>query len=169
MQKIVKIDDDDLDWLGIHSSRLNAHLVKTIFKKEAHREIIKNPTVHLPIKEKIAVAGGWKPGWSTDYVSTMVAQEYDIDTVINLSNIEYAYTCDPKKYKKAQKIEETTWQEFRKIVGNTWKPGMNTPFDPIASKKGEQLGLKVIIADGKNLKNLSNIIENKPYKGTTIK
>lgn len=167
-QKIVKVADDDLDWLGIHSSRLNAHLIKTIFRKEAHQEIIKNPTIHLPVPEKVIVAGGWKPGWSTDYVSTMVAQEYDVDTVINLSNIKYAYDKDPKKYKNAKKLKDVSWQEFRKVIGNTWKPGMNTPFDPIASKKGEQLGLKVIIANGKDLKNLSNIIEKKPYKGTTI-
>lgn len=167
-QKVVKVADDDLDWLGIHSSRLNAHLIKTIFRKEAHQEIIKNPTIHLPVPEKIVVAGGWKPGWSTDYVSTMVAQEYEVDTVINLSNIKYAYTKDPKKYKTAKKIERSSWPEFRKIVGNKWKPGMNGPFDPIACKKGEQLGLKVIIADGKDLNNLEKIIEGKTYEATTI-
>lgn len=168
-KKVIKVKYDDLDWLGVHSSRLNAHLVKTIFADLAHREIIKNPTIHLPIREKIAVAGGWKPGWSTDYVATMVAQEYEVDTVINLSNIKYAYTKDPNKYKSAEKIINTDWEHFRKIVGSEWRPGMNAPFDPIASKKGEQLGLRVIIADGKDLKNLSNIIEGKPYKGTTIK
>ncbi len=167
-QKIVKVADDDLDWLGIHSSRLNAHLIKTIFREVAHQEIIKNPTIHLPVPEKVVVAGGWKPGWSTDYVATLVAQEYEADTVINLSNIKYAYDKDPKKYKNAKKLENVNWKEFRKVVGNSWKPGLNTPFDPIASKKGEQLGLKVIIADGKNLKNLSNIIEGKNYQGTTV-
>lgn len=168
-KKIIKIKNDDLDWLGVHSSRLNAHLIKTIFADVAHRKIIKNPTIHLLIKEKMAVAGGWKPGWSTDYVATMVAQEYKVGTVINLSNIKYAYTKDPNKYKNAEKIIDTDWKSFRKVVGSEWKPGMNTPFDPIASKKGEQLGLKVIIADGKDLKNLSKIIEGKNYKGTTIK
>lgn len=167
-KKIIKVKDDDLDWLGIHSSRLNAHLIKTVFADIAHREIIKNPTIHLPIKEKVAVAGGWKPGWSTDYVAAMVAQEYDVDTVINLSNIKYACDKDPKKYPDAKIIKETNWKEFRKIVGNAWNPGMNVPFDPIASKKGEQLGLKVIIADGKDLKNLAAIIDGKKYQGTTI-
>src|SRR5262245_17399859 len=32
---------EDLDWLGIHSSRLNAHLVRTIFRDIAHPYIIK--------------------------------------------------------------------------------------------------------------------------------
>src|SRR6056297_1478668 len=63
-QKVVKIAPEDLDWLGIHSSRLNAHLIRTIFRDVAHPEIIKNPTIHMPTEEKLVVGGGWKPGWS---------------------------------------------------------------------------------------------------------
>ncbi len=166
--KIVKINPNDLDWLGIHSSRLNAHLIRTIFRKEAHPEIIKNPTIHMPDNEKIIIGGGWKPGWSTDYVATMIAQEYEVKNIINLSNIDYAYTKDPQKYKNAKKIEKITWKNFRKIVGNKWTPGLNTPFDPIASRKGEQLGLSVFIMDGKNLNNLKNCLNGKSIKGTII-
>lgn len=165
--KIKTVKNSDLDWLGIHASRLNAHLVKTVFSEQAHQEIIKNPTIHMHAPEKIVVAGGWKPGWSTDYVAAIVAQEYGAETLINLSNIDYAYTKDPKKHKDAKKIEEINWKNFRKIVGNKWKPGLNKPFDPIASKKAEQLGLRVIIA-GRDLNNLKSILENKKFKGTII-
>ncbi len=168
-KKIIKIEAEDLDWLGIHSSRLNAHLIRTIFRDIAHPEIIKNPTIHMPSQEKVVVAGGWKPGWSTDYVATMIAQEYEIDTIINLSNIDYAYTKDPEKSNNAQKIKDIDWVDFRKIVGDKWKPGLNAPFDPIASKKGEQLGLKVIITNGQDLSNLKNILDQKTFKGTIIK
>lgn len=166
--KITKIDNDDKDWLGIHSTRLNAHLIKTIFWDTAHHEIIKNPTALLHSTKKIIVAGGWKPGWSTDFVATMIAQEYEVGTIINLSNIEYAYDKDPKKFKNAKKIEACNWTDFRKIVGNEWTPGLNMPFDPIASKKAQHLNLKVIIANGKDLANLKNILNNNKYKGTTI-
>ena len=166
--KITKITDDDKDWLGIHSTRLNAHLIRTIFWDLAHPEIIKNPTIRLHSDKKIIVAGGWKPGWSTDYVATMIAQEYEVSTIINLSNIECAYDKDPKKFKDAKKIETSNWADFRKIVGDKWTPGLNMPFDPIASKKAQQHNLKVIVADGKNLTNLANILNNKKYKGTTI-
>jgi len=168
VNKIVKIDPNDLDWLGIHSSRLNAHLIRTIFRKDAHPEIIKNPTIHMASKERIVVGGGWKPGWSTDYVATMIAQEYEIKNVINLSNIDFAYTKDPKKYPDAEKIEKTNWAEFRKIVGNKWTPGLNAPFDPIASRKGEQLGLSVFIMNGKNLDNLENCLNGEKFEGTII-
>lgn len=168
-QKVIKINPEDLDWLGIHSSRLNAHLIRTIFRDVAHPEIIKNPTIHLPIKEKVVVGGGWKPGWSTDYVATLVAQEYEVQTVINLSNIDHAYWQDPKKNKNAQPITETDWASFRKVVGDKWEPGLNAPFDPIASQKAQQLGLKVIIANGKNLANLKKILNKQNFKGTVIK
>lgn len=166
--KVIKIKNDDLDWLGIHSSRLNAHLIKTIFHDVAHPEIIKNPTIHMGGNEKVVVGGGWKPGWSTDYVATMIAQEHEVPVVINLSNIDHVYDKDPKKYKDARKIENINWHDFRKIVGNRWVPGMNAPFDPIASKQGEQLGLKVILANGKNLKNLKDCLNGKKFKGTVI-
>src|SRR3990167_6621397 len=33
---------EDLDWLGIHATRLNAHLVRTIFRDIAHPYILKH-------------------------------------------------------------------------------------------------------------------------------
>ena len=114
------------------------------------------------------VAAGWRPGWSTDYVSTILAERLNAKTVINLSNIKYVYTKDPKKFKSAKIIKEITWPDFRKIVGNKWDPGLNAPFDPVASANAEKLGLKVIIAQGKNTKNLNNILNNKKFIGTVI-
>ncbi len=167
--KVVKISLDDLDWLGIHSSRLNAHLLRTIFRDQAHPEIIKNPTIHIEAKENIVVGGGWKPGWSTDYVATMIAQEYEIKHLVNLTNIDYVYTKNPNKYKDAEKIKETNWKDFRKLVGDKWTPGLNTPFDPIATQKGEKLGLEVTLMNGGNLDNLKKYLNGETFKGTIIK
>ena len=36
------MSDEDLDWLGIHATRLNAHLLRTIFEDIAHPRIIEN-------------------------------------------------------------------------------------------------------------------------------
>jgi uridylate kinase len=41
--KVTVLTKDDQDWLGVHSTRLNAHLIKTIFRKYAHPRINKNP------------------------------------------------------------------------------------------------------------------------------
>lgn len=167
--KIVKITSDDLDWLGIHATRLNAHLLRTVFRDVAHPEIIKNPTFHINSKRKLVVAGGWKPGWSTDYVAAMIAQEYEVPTVINLTNIDYAYDKDPKKFPNAKKLKSIGWKDFRRIVGNKWKPGLNMPFDPIASRKAERLGLEVVIMNGKKLQNFKNCLDGKKFNGSIIK
>jgi len=168
-RRVVKITAEDLDWLGIHATRLNAHLLRTIFREQAHPQIIKSPTFRLVSREKIVVAAGWKPGWSTDYVATVLAHEYDIKTIINLSNIDYVYNKDPKKFKDAKKLAKISWSAFRKLVGNKWDPGLNAPFDPIASQKSEKLGLEVIIMNGKDINNIKNYFNNKKFKGTVIK
>ena len=167
--RVVKIEREDLDWLGIHATRLNAHLLRTVFRDQANPEIIKNPTFRLFSEKKIMVASGWKPGWSTDYVASMIAQEYDVKTIINLSNIDYVYDKDPNKHADAKIKTKMTWAEFRKLVGNIWSPGLNAPFDPVAAKKSQELGLEVIIMNGKNIDNLKNCLEEKKFKGTVIR
>jgi len=173
--KVTKLTREDLDWLGIHTTRLNAHLVKTIFRAYANPRINKNPrtkedlTTHFDNGEGIMVAAGWKPGWSTDYVATIIAERLGAKKLINLSNIKYACDKDPKKFKDAKIIKEINWKNFRRIVGNRWDPGLNMPFDPVASKLAQENNLEVIIAEGKNLKNLKNILEEKEFQGTVIK
>lgn len=172
--KITRLTSDDRDWIGVHCTRLNAHLIKTIFRAHAHPRINKNPLTKANIKkhfakgESIMVAAGWRPGWSTDYVATILAERLKAKTVINLSNIKYVYDKDPKKYKTAQKITKIGWASFRKIVGNRWDPGLNTPFDPVASKHAQKLGLKVIIAEGRDILNLERMLNNKTFTGSTI-
>lgn len=166
--KALSINDEDRDWLGIHSTRLNAHLLRTIFREVAHPKIIKDPMETFKTNKKIIIGSGWKPGWSTDYVAAMIAEKYKVKTIINLSNIDYVYDSDPKKNVNALKFEKIQWKNFRKIVGSKWKPGMNAPFDPIASKKGEALGLEVIIMNGKNLDILKKYFSKGKIIGTKI-
>lgn len=173
--KITKLTRDDSDWLGIHATRMNAHLIKTIFRDHAHPRINKNPRTkedlskHFSKGEKIMVAAGWRPGWSTDYVAVILAQRLGAEKLINLSNIKYVYNKDPKKFKDAKIIKEINWKNFRRIVGNRWDPGLNAPFDPVASKLAEKIKLEVIIAEGRNLKNLKNILDDRNFEGTVIK
>ena len=50
---------DDLDWLGIHATRLNAHLLRTIFRDIAHPYIIKHYDIIRKVSEPVAVAAGF--------------------------------------------------------------------------------------------------------------
>ncbi len=163
-----ELNPNDLDWLGIHSTRLNGHLLRTIFRKVAHARIIDNPNHKVNAADPVLVAAGYRPGWSTDYVAVLLAKKYEGRVVVNLSNIDYVYTKDPRKFKDAKPIKEIAWRDFRKIVGNKWDPGLHLPFDPVASKLAEKMKLKVVIMNGKNLPNLKNFLVGKKFKGTII-
>lgn len=168
--KVSGIDNEEKDWLGIHSTRLNAHLLRTIFKLHANPKLFKNfDKDEINFKESILIGAGWKPGWSTDYVAVLLAEKYGAKSVINLSNIDYAYTEDPKVNPDAKRIEEMSWKDFREIVGSEWDPGMSAPFDPIASKKADELDLSVAILNGKNFSNLNDYMDSKEFKGSVIK
>ncbi len=163
-----QLTQDDLDWLGIHATRLNAHLIRTIFRDLAHPYILKHYEIIRKVKERIVVCAGWKPGWSTDYCATLICQDYNSKTLLNLSNVRMVYTKDPRKHKDARPLQEISWRNYRRIIGNKWIPGMNAPFDPIASRKAQQLKLKVLILDGRNLKNLTKYFAGKKFVGTII-
>lgn len=158
---------DDLDWLGIHASRLNAHLIRTIFRDIAHPYIVKHYEIIRKVSEPIVVGGGWKPGWSTDYCAVLLCEDYNVDTILNLSDIPQVYDKDPQ-YPDAKPQRQMNWGEFRKLVGDTWIPGMNVPFDPIASKKAQELRIKLVVMRGNDFDNLANYFARKEFVGTTI-
>lgn len=166
---IDKVKSDDLDWLGIHSTKLNAHLLRTIFRRAAHPKIIYDPTEKIACRESILVAAGWKPGWSTDYDAVMLAKTYGAEKILNLSNIDYVFDRDPKKYKNAKRIEETDWRNFRKLLPDKWSPGLNSPFDPVASANAQKFKLEVAIVNGRNYRSIENYLSGGKFIGTRIK
>ena len=166
---IGNLTDHDLDWLGIHSTRLNAHLLRTIFADIAYPRIIKDydqPTVVF--REPVVIGAGWKPGWSTDYNAVILARDYQAKMIINLSNIDWVYDKDPKIFSSAKPIKKITWEEMEKLVGTKWRPGINAPFDPVATQLAKKLKISVIVANGQNLDNLKRIVEGEEFIGTTI-
>ena len=84
-----------------------------------------------------------------------------------MSNIDYVYSADPKKDPSAEKVTDISWARFRKLVGNDWDPGLNMPFDPIASREAERSRLKVIII-GNDMDNLEKLLRGEKFEGTTI-
>ena len=160
--------DEQADWIGIMATRLNAQLVRAIMGEWCTQEVVINPTQVEPLMGRVLVAAGWKPGFSTDYDAVLLAERFQANAVINLSNIEKIHTDDPKKNPNAKPIDAISWTDFCSMVGDVWVPGKNIPFDPIASRHAAKIGLKVICAAGKNLANLKNILLDKNFVGTTI-
>jgi uridylate kinase len=166
--KILNISDRDKDWLGIHATRDNAHLLRTIFKNYACPEILDNPHKKIDENYKIFIGSGWKPGWSTDYDMVLLAKRFSADKIIIASKIAYVYDDDIAKRKNAKPIKQISWKNYIKLIGSKWKPGMGAPVDPIAAKFAAKSKMKVIVTQGTNLKNLENILLNKKFKGTII-
>ena len=164
----INISKSERDWLGITATRLNAKLLQTILGSVCHEEIISDPSKKIKSAKKVVVAGGYKPGWSTDYVSVLIAKNNGVKSVINLSNIDYVYDKDPRQFSDAKKLETISWAEFRKMIGNRWNPGMNAPFDPIASKEADKSGIDVVVMNGANIKNIDDFLSEGKFKGTVI-
>ena len=155
------------DLLGIKTTEANAQLVLSILHDVAHPSIHPDYTHHVDFAQ-VLIGCGFLPGTSTDFDAVKFAEEYRAQTVINLSNITYVHTKDPKKHADARKIERISWKEFRKLVGDKWQAGLNLPFDPIASKHAEKLGLSVVILNGRDLANFRAYVDGKKFRGTVI-
>lgn len=167
-RQITKVSPTDLDWIGIEATRYNAGLVRTIFSKEAYSQVVEDPTKKIETNKKILIGCGWKPGCSSDKDAVLLAQNFNIKTVVNLSNIDFIYDKDPKKFKDAKPVETMTWKKFFEIIGKKWQPGMNAPFDPVAGKLAGKLGIKVVVMKGTNLANFTNFLKGKKFRGTVI-
>lgn len=159
---------EEQDWLGIRATHINAQLVKAMFSDLCTDNIITDPTGHIVFKGQVLVAAGWKPGFSTDNDAVILAERFQGKLIINLSNIAKVYTDDPKQNPEAKPLDTISWDEFKILVGSTWVPGKNTPFDPIASKRAAKLRMKVICADGRNVANTMAILNKEEFVGTVI-
>lgn len=166
---VAGLNNEALDWLGIYATRFNAEFIRLLFGKFAHGEVIKNPTQKITTNKPIIVAGGWKPGCSTDKDAVLLARGLGAKTVVNLSNIDYVYDRDPRLNPRAKRFDKIGWADFRKIVGSKWRPGANVPFDPLAAREAQKFGLSVSFVKGTDLKQLGKVLTNQKFKGTIVK
>ena len=169
IKKVTNPSSEDLDWSGIFVTRLNAELVRICFGNLAHARIIMDPDDLPKTTRPILLGGGWKPGNSSDLSAVHSAKNIGAKKVINLSNIDFVYDKDPKKYPDAKPLKEMSWKDFREFFPKEWDPGANVPFDPIAALEAEELSLEVVIMNGKNIENLKNYLDGKEFVGTLIK
>ena len=167
-KEVIKMSNEDLDWLGIYATHFNARFVGLLIKGWSDKKLIENPTKKMKSKKPVLIAGGWKPGCSTDYDAVLLAKTYKAKEVINLSNIDYIYDSDPRQNPQAKKMENLTWAQLRQIVGDNWEPGANLPFDPIAAKEAQKLKLAVKFVKGTDLTSMEDVLYGKIYKGSLI-
>ena len=165
---MTKASRDQLDLIGIKATILNAQLVSTVFGKLADGRIVTDPRVSLRRKAPVIVGAGWLPGCSSDLDAVLLARQFGAGRLINFSNISYVYDRDPRRYPGAKPLKKLTWPEFRRMFGGRWRPGLNSPFDPVAARAAQKAGLSVVIADGRDLANIDRIISGRPFRGSVI-
>jgi uridylate kinase len=168
--KVSTLSSEDLDWLGLHATRLNGHLLRTIFRDTAHPVMITNPddVLDVPAHAKLIVAAGYRPGASTDLRAVQIAVRMQATRVINLSDIDFAYDKDPRKFKNAQPLKTISWSDFRALLPAEWDPGLSAPFDPVAAREAEKRGIEVVIINGSRLTQVRKYLEGKTFTGTKI-
>lgn len=167
--KISRLADEDKDWIGIHATRLNAQLLGSIFRDVSDPVVFDARRKMKALKYKITIGSGWRPGWSTDFVSAQIAADFKVKEFINAGKPAYVYEKDPKKFPKAKKFENLTWLEYRKLIPQKWIPGFSSPVDPIAARLCQKEKITAIVINGKNLKNFGNLLRGKDFSGTIIK
>ncbi|MDR2661633.1 MAG: UMP kinase, partial [Treponema sp.] len=74
-------DPDEADWIGVMATRLNAQLVKAVFGPYCKEPVVTNPTAAESFTGRVLVAAGWKPGFSSDYDATLLAEKFGAKTV----------------------------------------------------------------------------------------
>lgn len=168
LKEIGITDPKALDWIGIYATHLNAEVLRLSFGTTAHPDILKDPEKKVPWKTPVLVAGGGFPGWSTDYDAIVLAERYGADTVVNISNIDYVYTADPKKDPNARPIPQITWTDLITMLPDKWVPGLSSPFDPVAARKAQKLKLTVSIVNGQSMADISRALDGLPFRGTVI-
>jgi uridylate kinase len=165
---VVRITDDDKDWIGIHATRLHAHLLRTIFRETADPVVIdargKIPRLTYPV----TIASGWRPGWSTDYVALQIAADYGVREVVIAGKPDHVYNKDNAKYTDAKPLYELSWGDYRKLVPRKWKPGLHAPVDPVGAALAENEGMKAIIIDGRVIRNFRDLLNGKEFQGTIV-
>lgn len=157
-----------LDEIGISLTKANASLVKSLFGKYAFSEVLSDPTKKIRTKKRIVIFGGYKPGWSTDYDAVLMAKTLKEKLVINLTNVDFVYDKDPKKFSKAKPLRKISFFELKKIVGKKWVSGGNFPFDPLAVDLAMKERIKIVIMNGNRVDNLNNFFTGRDFLGTEV-
>ena len=172
--EVVNGNVEKRDLIGLEGTKINAALLFTIFEGKAYPRIIhdnlsKKDLLQAKISgENLYIASGGKPGRSTDYGATKLAEVFGTKDVIIAGNVPYVFDRDPKNNPQAKAFPEISWKEYEKLIPKKWTPGFSSPVDPIATQLAKKLKLQVKVIKGTDFVNFKNAIDGKKFKGTLI-
>ena len=160
----------ECDHAGILATRENAKALIQKLEGKSNRRIPES--IHEAAesyKGGILVMGGTEPGHSTDAVAALLAEWLKADLLVNASNVDAVYDKNPKEHSDAKPYKEIPIKELMGILWNcSMEAGKYPLLDLTSARIIERSRIRTIILDGRDLKNLRNAIEGRPYKGTTV-
>jgi len=169
LKEVNDVSDKQLDWMGIHATRLNGQLLRLIFAETAHDELVLTSAAAKRADAPIVVgAAGGTPGRSTDYAALKIAQSIGADHVIELSDVSHIYSADPDTNPDATAFDTLGWSQYREMIPDSWRPGLHVPFDPVSAEFAQAHDIEVAMMSGESIQNLINYLDNDEFVGTTI-
>ncbi len=166
------------DYIGIALTRVNAKLLISALKDaypepfSDYKEVAEAKAVVKGEGEdeeaKIAVMGGVSPGYTTDAVAAILAEYVNADLFIDVTSVDGVYDADPRIYPDARKYDKLTAKELVALtMKEELKAGSRIIIDPVAAKIIERSGIKTIVIDGSNPRNILDAVHGK-HHGTEI-
>ncbi len=149
------------DLMGIEASRMNAMLLIAGLKDKAFRLVPRSfdEVSYALSSGKVLVTGGLQPGQSTNAVAALIAEFFEADILINLSNVEKVYSQDPKIYPEAEAYDRITIKKLLEILqSNEEKPGKYDLFDRVGCEIIKRSRIKLTFTDGSKPKNIKKIL-----------
>jgi uridylate kinase len=162
------ISEELLDSIGIAVTRVNALFLASQLQKNIYT-IPHSTQEAAQSNQPIVIMGGTTPGHSTDFVGAELASIANADLFIIATNVDGVYDKDPKDSSDATLYSTISAQELLNKYGSVWnKAGGNTVVDGPALQKIKSESIPTIVLNGSNIDNFSNVLNHKPFHGTTI-
>jgi len=168
LAQVRNVTDDENDWMGIYTTHFNAQFMRLAFGELAHKKVATEYGKKISFKTPVLIGAGEVPGHSTDFDAVLLAKMFGAKHIVNISNIDYVYTADPRKYAGAQPLPRLSWDEYLALLPKRWVPGLSSPFDMTAAALAKKARLTVSIVNGSKLKEVANALDNKAFQGSLI-
>ncbi|MBI3860093.1 MAG: UMP kinase [Thaumarchaeota archaeon] len=136
------------DTIAIHASRLNARLVAMKLGGVSSVPTSIDGMLLRLARNRVAVMGGLRPGITTDTVAAIVAQRWHADMLVKCSDQNGIYTEDPRKNKRAKKLDKVSYEKMKEILGGTHRPGIHSIIDPVAVDQLLTARVKLVVING---------------------
>lgn len=166
-----KLDNRFQSLAGIASTRINARFMNYFFEFEPEYGIPHTEeTLKKYIKKRNVVFCGaleYKPNQTSDSTAAEIAKNFKT-IFVNLTNVQGLHDKNPLTHRDAKFIPKISWEKFEQMANKIeFKPGQHFVLDQTAAKIIKQHKISTYII-GKDIKQLSNLLKGKNFKGTEI-